>query len=128
MSDGQACAKLLCPEQSNAFHGKMGQQGKLAGMHCYNVLYAIQDKLFRGHQMSTFNQMLYVNICSALVSLTGVPTALFSNNARPYIQYEPIMLQHQSGFLLQSAICKIEPFFIKKPRGCMGVQRCTLVS
>ena len=31
-----------------------------------------QDKLFKGHQMSIFNQMLYVNICSAIVSFNGM--------------------------------------------------------
>jgi len=32
----------------------------------------LQDKLFKGHQMSIFNQMLYVNVCSAIVSFSGV--------------------------------------------------------
>ena len=31
----------------------------------------VQDKLFKGHKMSVFNQMLYVNLCSALVSICG---------------------------------------------------------
>ncbi len=31
----------------------------------------LQDKLFKGHQMSIFNQMLYVNVCSAIVSFSG---------------------------------------------------------
>lgn len=31
-----------------------------------------QDKLFKGHQMSMFNQMLYVNACSAVVSICGL--------------------------------------------------------
>lgn len=32
----------------------------------------LQDKLFKGHQMSIFNQMLYVNVCSAIVSFGGM--------------------------------------------------------
>ncbi len=32
----------------------------------------LQDKLFKGHQMSIFNQMLYVNVCSAIVSFSGM--------------------------------------------------------
>lgn len=32
-----------------------------------------QDKLFKGYNMSTYNQMLYVNAFSALISLSGVP-------------------------------------------------------
>uniref|UniRef100_A0A7R9SV47 Uncharacterized protein n=1 Tax=Polyblepharides amylifera TaxID=1486889 RepID=A0A7R9SV47_9CHLO len=31
-----------------------------------------QDKLFKGYQMETYNQMLYVNLCSACVSLFGL--------------------------------------------------------
>ncbi|KAL3131115.1 hypothetical protein ABBQ38_000421 [Trebouxia sp. C0009 RCD-2024] len=31
-----------------------------------------QDKLFKGYQMSVFNQMLYVNLCSALASFAGL--------------------------------------------------------
>eukprot|EP00241_Pyramimonas_parkeae_P006333 CAMPEP_0114252636 /NCGR_PEP_ID=MMETSP0058-20121206/15944_1 /TAXON_ID=36894 /ORGANISM="Pyramimonas parkeae, CCMP726" /LENGTH=390 /DNA_ID=CAMNT_0001366587 /DNA_START=36 /DNA_END=1208 /DNA_ORIENTATION=+ len=31
-----------------------------------------QDKLFKGYMMETYNQMLYVNMCSALVSLFGL--------------------------------------------------------
>ena len=30
-----------------------------------------QDKLFRGYQMSAFNQMLYVNAFSSLISAAG---------------------------------------------------------
>jgi len=33
---------------------------------------SLQDKLFKGHQMSIFNQMLYVNVCSAIVSFSGM--------------------------------------------------------
>ena len=38
-----------------------------------HVVAAWQDKLFKGHQMSIFNQMLYVNVCSAVVSTCGMP-------------------------------------------------------
>lgn len=31
-----------------------------------------QDKLFKGYNMSTYNQMLYVNAFSSLVSLCGM--------------------------------------------------------
>ncbi|KAK3244938.1 hypothetical protein CYMTET_45472 [Cymbomonas tetramitiformis] len=34
-----------------------------------------QDKLFKGYQMETYNQMLYVNLCSACVSLFGLITS-----------------------------------------------------
>ena len=28
-----------------------------------------QEKLFKGYEMSTYNQMLYVNLCSAIISI-----------------------------------------------------------
>ena len=31
----------------------------------------MQDKLFKGYRMSVFNQMLYVNLCSAVASFAG---------------------------------------------------------
>mmetsp|Transcript_13560 Transcript_13560/g.16297 ORF Transcript_13560/g.16297 Transcript_13560/m.16297 type:complete len:383 (-) Transcript_13560:356-1504(-) len=34
-----------------------------------------QDKLFKGYQMETYNQMLYVNMCSAALSLFGLVTS-----------------------------------------------------
>lgn len=34
-----------------------------------------QDKLFKGYKMETYNQMLYVNLCSASISLFGLLTS-----------------------------------------------------
>ena len=61
-------------------------------MHCHGVLCAMQDKLFRGHQMSTLNQMLYVNVCSALVSFTGLHGRHITVQSRAYNMQTPLKL------------------------------------
>ena len=33
-----------------------------------------QERLFKGYTMSTYNQMLYVNICSAILSFCSAPS------------------------------------------------------
>jgi adenosine 3'-phospho 5'-phosphosulfate transporter B2 len=43
-----------------------------------------QEKLFKGYKMSTYNQMLYVNLCSAIFSLI---TLLFSQELFPSIEF-----------------------------------------
>lgn len=35
-----------------------------------------QERLFKGYTMSTYNQMLYVNMCSAVISFVSTSFAL----------------------------------------------------
>eukprot|EP01103_Thecamoeba_quadrilineata_P009918 TRINITY_DN2029_c0_g1_i1.p1 TRINITY_DN2029_c0_g1~~TRINITY_DN2029_c0_g1_i1.p1 ORF type:complete len:380 (+),score=48.41 TRINITY_DN2029_c0_g1_i1:132-1271(+) len=44
----------------------------------------LQEKLFHGTEMSTYNQMLYVNLCSAFISLA---TLLFTGDFLPSIDF-----------------------------------------
>lgn len=53
--------------ESDSFFGLALMGGYL---FCDGFTSVFQEKLFRGYNMSTYNQMLYVNLCSAVISLT----------------------------------------------------------
>jgi len=57
----------------------------------------LQEQLFRGYEMSTYNQMLYVNLCSAIISLV---TLVSSGELLPSIQFS---LSH-TDFMINSFI------------------------
>ena len=42
-----------------------------------------QDKLFRGYQMSAFNQMLYINALSSVISAVGARWMCFRHAGHP---------------------------------------------
>lgn len=48
-----------------------------------------QDKLFKGYKMETYNQMLYVNLCSACVSLFGLLTSGQFFDAIEFVSMHP---------------------------------------
>jgi len=52
-----------------------------------------QEKLFRGYEMSTYNQMLYVNLCSAALSLASL---LASNELLSSIEFS---IKHPDFFM-----------------------------
>jgi len=69
-------------EKSDSFYGLLLMGGYL---FCDGFTSVFQEKLFKGYNMSTYNQMLYVNLCSAIISflmllLSGelFPSVLFS--------------------------------------------------
>ncbi|DBA71674.1 TPA: hypothetical protein ACH3X2_001127 [Trebouxia sp. C0005] len=72
-------AGCTCFLLSGKAASKGANQSSYLGFTCMLVYLAFdgftatfQDKLFKGHQMSIFNQMLYVNVCSAIVSFSGM--------------------------------------------------------
>merc|ERR1719321_2480382 len=56
-------------DRSNSMYGLLLLLGFLA---CDGLTSSMQEKLFKEHKTSKFNQMLYVNGCSAIVSLVSV--------------------------------------------------------
>lgn len=54
-------------DKSDSMYGLFLMGGYL---FCDGFTSVLQEKLFRGYKMSTYNQMLYVNLCSATISLT----------------------------------------------------------
>merc|ERR1719321_1619058 len=56
-------------DRDNSIYGLLLLLGFLA---CDGLTSTMQEKLFKEHKTSKFNQMLYVNGCSAVVSLFSV--------------------------------------------------------
>jgi len=54
-------------DKSDSMYGLILMGGYL---FCDGFTSVLQEKLFRGYKMSTYNQMLYVNLCSATISFT----------------------------------------------------------
>jgi len=77
-------------QQSDDFYGLFLMAGYLFSDGFTSTF---QEKLFRVHDMSTYNQMLYVNLCSAVVSLC---TLLISNELFDSIDFS---LNHSDFFL-----------------------------
>jgi hypothetical protein len=74
------CAISRLGQRSRALrgNGKGGAQGlllMLGYLGADGFTSTFQDKLFRGYQMSAFNQMLYVNAFSSLISAAGARPA-----------------------------------------------------
>eukprot|EP00168_Porphyra_purpurea_P001178 TRINITY_DN11501_c0_g1_i1.p3 TRINITY_DN11501_c0_g1~~TRINITY_DN11501_c0_g1_i1.p3 ORF type:complete len:218 (-),score=39.46 TRINITY_DN11501_c0_g1_i1:27-680(-) len=44
-------------------------------MFCDGFTSVFQEKLFKGYKMSTYNQMLYVNLCSSIISILTLITS-----------------------------------------------------
>lgn len=68
-----------------------------------------QDKLFKGYNMETFNQILYITLCSSLLSLSGLVS---KGNFRAAVEF---LLRHPQcmyDILLLSVAATVSQFFI----------------
>jgi len=81
----------------------------LVFLSCDGFTTTSQEKLFRDHKTSTFNQMLYVNICSACVSLFSLVASGSLPGAIKFSAAHPIFLAHASGLSVTAVTAQ---FFI----------------
>ncbi|KAL3131113.1 hypothetical protein ABBQ38_000421 [Trebouxia sp. C0009 RCD-2024] len=68
-----------------------------------------QDKLFKGYQMSVFNQMLYVNLCSALASFAGQVLIMHTIRCFGALAFATIMTSRQFVSVLASCLIFAHP-------------------
>ncbi len=70
-----ALASAAAPSEATGRAGAQGLLLMLGYLGADGFTSTFQDKLFRGYQMSAFNQMLYVNAFSSLISAAGARPA-----------------------------------------------------
>jgi len=103
-------------EQNDSIYGLLLMLGY---MFSDGFTSTFQEKLFKGYTMSTYNQMLYVNICSAVISILGLlgsgqlfPATLFS------FKYPDFFL-YQLGLSLAASLGQVVIYFTIKTFGAL---------
>lgn len=89
MLTGDLTAGSQKAEQSNSFYGLLLMTGYL-GFDGFTSTF--QSKLFSSYKMSSYNQMLYVNLCSGLLSLFGLLLSGGLFTALAFVGRNPAML------------------------------------
>jgi len=78
-----------------------------------------QDKLFKGYKMETYNQMLYVNLCSACVSLFGLTTSGQLFQAIEFVSLHPESLMDMTFLSICATLGQLVILYTIKEFGAL---------
>ena len=76
-----------------------------------------QDRMFKGYNMTIYNQILYVTLCSSALSMAGLVSSGQMNGALSFVSRHPICLQYIMALSVASTIGQV---FISYTIRCYG--------
>ena len=77
-----------------------------------------QDKLFTGYQMETYNQMLWVNFCSAVISSFWLMSDSSMGDAIAFVTKHPALMSEP--LVLSAASTRAAVHFVHDSTGVSG--------